>query len=214
MPTPESDNRWQYIGRVEPQRVAALIAGLSLAELIARLKAETSFLCFHLEPKDGDPSYRRAVFCVALAKRLFDLFFNAQTGYRGAYFERPEEGTRANRAIIDELAPTLLQRVPGGEAPAWIAESLSLPSAKIWLAEEPGLCSKCASEWSQSYKSPLMIANSRWEIAKHTHAEWGRQAPELSKLGVFGGFINGDHQEWLAAHKTSRAIQIWEHGWS
>ena len=214
MRTPETDQRWQYIGSVEPQRVAALVTGLSLNALIARLRAESAFLCFHPEPKDGDPSYRRAVFCLALPKRLFDLFFNAQTGYRGAYFERPENGLQINRVIISELSPTLLQWVPSGQNAPWIAESLSLPSAKIWLAEEPGLCSKCAGEWSQSYRAPLMIANGRWETAKHTHADWGRQAPELSKLRVFGGFVNAEHQEWVAPHKTTRAVQIWEHGWS
>lgn len=214
MPRSESNEPWRYIGSVEPQRVAALVAGSSLADLTARLKAETSFLCFHLEPKDGDPSYRRAVFCLALAKRLFDLFFNAQTGYRGAYFQGAEVGLQVNRTLIDDLLPTLLQWLPSGEDPALIAESLSLLSAKMWLAEEPGLCSKCAGEWSQAYKSPLVIANGRWEIAKHTHAEWGRQAPEFSKLRVFGGFINSKHQEWIAAHKTTRAVQICEHGWS
>lgn len=217
MHTPEGYKRWQYSGTADPQRLTALTTGLPLRELIAQLKGESSFLCFHTEPKDGDPSYRRAVFCFVLTKTLFDLFFNAQTGYRGAYFDSPDSGLRVNRSIIDELSPILLQwgttQAPG-ERRAWIAESLSLSSAKIWLAEDPGLCSKCRGEWSQSYKSPLTIVNGRWEIAEHTHAEWGRQAPELTKLRVFGGFVNTEHQEWVASHKTIRGLHIWKHGWS
>jgi hypothetical protein len=96
----------------------------------------------------------------------------------------------------------------------WILASLSKPSAKAWLAEYPGLCALCAGEWTPTYVSDLQIENSRWEASSHVHSVWGRQAPGLSKIRIFGGFMDATQNEWLASHKTERARHIWEHGWS
>jgi len=218
MQTPASLRRWNYSGNATPERLAALMTGLLLPELVSRLKNEGNIACFHPEPRHGDRSYSRAVFCIVVTSELFDLVFNAQTGYRGAYFESPDVGLRANRAIIDGLSPILIrwavEHCPG-ENQNWIAESLSLASAKIWLAEEPlSRCPRCRGEWSHSYVSALQIVNSRWDVAEHTHAVWGRQAPEFTKLRIFGAFVNAQHREWIAAHKTDRAMQICKHGWS
>jgi hypothetical protein len=148
---------------------------------------------------------------------LFDLFFNSCTGYRGAFFEDPQTGISANRALFDDLSAFLIdwastERPNDGRS--WIQASLSQPSAKAWLAEHPGLCPKCAGEWSTSYVSDLKIQNDRWELSRHIHAAWGCQAPRLTKVRFFGGFIDKHHIEWLAPHKSERAKHIWEHGWS
>ena len=124
----------------------------------------------------------------------------------------------ANRELISRISPALIgwavARDPTIDR-AWLLESLSLPTAKVWLGEDAvALCASCAGAWSGSYVSALHILNDRWEHSKHTHALWGRQAPKSSKLRVFGGFINDQHQEWVADHKLERAQQIWEHGWT
>jgi hypothetical protein len=36
----------------------------------------------------------------------------------------------------------------------------------------------------------------------------------MTKIRVFGGFMNADGNEWLASHKSERAAHIWEYGWS
>jgi hypothetical protein len=186
--------------------------------LIERLKNEGRFVCFHREPKYRDPSYSRAVICLAVSPELFDLFFNAHTGYRGAYFESPDAGLRANRFIADSLTPTFRRWVGelcDGDDPSWAAESFSLPTAKAWLAEKPLTpCARCAGEWDSSYVSALTIVNGRWNESEHAHAAWGRQAPEFTKLRFFGGFVNAEHEQWVATHKEGRAAQIWRHGWS
>ena len=177
-----------------------------------------TIVCFHRDPKTSDPSYARAVFCAGVGHTLFDLFFNSSTGYRGAYFEAPQTGLKANRLLLSEISPALVQWALAGhgdEDRDWLYESLSQPSAKAWLAEETlHLCSECGGEWSASYSPKLRIENGRWETSKHAHATWGCQAPKLTKLRFFGGFVNETHQEWLAAHKQNRAGQIWEHGWT
>ena len=209
---------WSYNGIAEPERLAILSGNLAYPEIVTRLKHEMTLVCFHRQPRTGDPSYSRAVFCARVEPALFDLFFNSRTGYRGTYFDAPEVGLNANRLLLDELSPTLVEWAVKHQKDAdrnWIVESLSLPSAKAWLAEETlSLCTKCLGEWSSSYVSELKIANARWEVSKHTHAAWGSQAPKLTKLRFFGAFVNAEHQEWVAKHKANRAAQIWEHGWS
>lgn len=207
---------WRYVGKGEPGRLAALTNPRPNAELAGALRSALTLQCFHSEPRQDDPAYERAVFCGTVSPELFDWFFNASTGYRGAFFESASAGTQANRALVDQLAPVLADWATAkqGADPQRVLASLAKPSAKAWLAEHPGLCPKCAGEWSSSYCAELCIENSRWECSSHIHSAWGRQAPQLSKIRVFGGFINAQRNEWLASHKAERAKNIWEHGWS
>jgi hypothetical protein len=208
---------WRYVGKSDPERLAALAQPLPHAKLPRALQRGLTLKCFHREPRQDDASYERAVFCGTVDAQLFDWFFNASTGYRGAFFESPDVGTRANRALVDQLAHFLSEWALAQQLDRdsqWILASLSKPSAKAWLAESPGLCALCAGEWSPTYVSELHIENSRWEKSSHIHSAWGRQAPCLSKIRFFGGFINAAQNEWLASRKTERARHIWEHGWS
>jgi hypothetical protein len=174
--------------------------------------------CFHREEKQRDAQYARAAFCINVSPQLFDGFFNSSTGYRGAYFDSPEIGLAANRYLFEQISPQLrasATRLDVNVDDDWLAASLSRPSAKAWLGEDVlALCPKCKGGWSAPYNPQLLIKNGRWENSRHTHAAWGCQAPELGKIRLFGGFIDSEHHEWLAAHKGSRAEQIWEHGWS
>jgi len=208
---------WRYVGRAEPGRLAALASPLPHAELADALRNGIKLQCFHREPRNDDGSYKRAVFCGTVSLDLFDWFFNSSTGYRGAFFISASTGTQANRALVDQLAPFLVGWTTTNHIDLdsqWILASLAKPSAKAWLAEYPGLCSKCSGEWSSSYTAELHIENLRWECSSHVHSAWGRQAPQLSKVRVFGGFIDAQRNEWLASHKAERAQHIWEHGWT
>ena len=175
-------------------------------------------VCFHREPRTVDTSYSRAVYTGEIEPALFDAFFNSPLGYRGAYFVSPEAGLKANRLLFDVLTPSLIswtKKHYGNIDEEWLVETLSLSSAKAWLAEAPlTLCSACVGEWSISYRSELEIVNGRWERSQHVHATWGRQAPRLTKVRFFGGFVNLKHREWVADQKLERAEHIWEHGWS
>ncbi len=208
---------WHYVGTATSGRMAALASPRPAAELPVVLREGLALVCYHRDPGHTDTSYERAVFCGTVEPSIFDWFFNASTGYRGAYYEAADAGLRFNRALINCVAPTLVRWViaqDSAENGDWIVKSLCAPSAKAWLAEYPGLCSACEGEWSQSQTSELRIENGRWEQATHTHAIWGRQAPLLTKIRIFGGLINAHGQEWLAAHKEGRATHISQHGWN
>jgi hypothetical protein len=208
---------WAYVGNATAERRERLEYPRPYPELLTALKT-SPVACFHQEPKQRDDSYVRADFCLDIGSELFDAFFNTSTGYRGAYFIEADSGLVANRQLIAELSPMLVEwaivRYPQLDR-AWLIESLSLPTAKAWLGEDPkALCTSCAGGWSTSYVSDLWILNGRWENSTHTHATWGRQAPESSRLRIFGGFVNDLHEEWVDDSKRERAQHIWEHGWS
>ena len=208
---------WTYEGNSTPERRQRLEAPKPYSELLAAVKA-SPLACFHNEPRQRDDSYTRADFCLDVGTEVFDAFFNASTGYRGAFFAGPDNGVLANQMLLTELCPVLVEKAIAYDPRldiAWLIESLSLPTAKAWLAEDlVARCSSCVGGWSASHASALRIRNDRWEHSVHTHATWGRQAPELSKLRIFGGFVNRQHGEWVANHKFERAQNIWEYGWT
>jgi hypothetical protein len=186
--------RWKYIGSAESPRVASLTRSLSFSEIVERVRQQMSIVCCHRQDCDDRPGFSRVIYCADIGYSLFDLFFNSEFGYRGAYFQSPESGLAANRQLFHALTEKLLAWIAengSGQNPTLIRASLSAISVKVWLAESTlELCAACSGEWSASHKSDLEIANGRWELDNHTHAEWGRQAPWFRKLRIFGGFVN------------------------
>ena len=220
--TESETRRWNYVGKCEPERRTALSKWIQFSNITDRLIQEMKLVCYHREPRVHDASYARTVHCVKITSATFDAFFNSQAGYRGAYFVSREAGLRANQSLFELLTPTLMSWTKQHYHQVdqdWMAKSLSTISAKAWLTEAPFAeshvkCKLCADEWSCSYFSELQIENGRWERCENVYSRWGRQAPQLTKLRFFGGFVNGSHHEWVPPHKRERATDIWKHGWT
>ena len=142
---------WRYVGNATSERLARLESPNPYPALLAALKI-SPIACFHREPKQRDDSYARADFCLDIGAELFDAFFNASTGYGARYFVEPERGLAANRELIAELSPVLAEWAIARSSQldrAWIDRSLSLPTAKVWLAEDSvALCPLCRGGWS------------------------------------------------------------------
>lgn len=101
----------------------------------------------------------------------------------------------------------------------FIRESLVTLSAKVWLAEHgkelDRKCPGCKGEWSSGPIGPAEILNSRWEKPRQGQkAEWGREAPYLTKLRIMGAFIDERHNELVPVDKRFRAYEIHQFGWS
>ena len=153
-----------------------------------------------------------------MSEDLFDLFYNSPHGYRGAYFRSPGEGLDANATFIDVLTPKLMSQSEIGATQSekdFIRESLTSPSAKLWLAENGlGICPNCEGEWGNPADSLPEIINGRWELGNESSAIRGRKAPRLSKIRVFGAFLDDRYNEFVPARKRHRAKQIHQCGWS
>jgi hypothetical protein len=209
---------WEYKGVRDDQRLYRLQTSVPFEDIVARLKRDMEIACCHTPDCSDKPGYKRTIYCVELPVELFDMFFNSQFGYRGAYFDSPQRGLSANAFLLTTVKPKLVDWIGAhceGQDPEFAATSISSPSAKAWLAEESlSLCIQCEGEWNASVRADLQIINGRWEIDTHIEAEWGRQAHLFRKLRFIGAFLSDAGEEYVAPHKTGRAEAIWARGWS
>jgi len=216
---------WKFDASLGENRVTALLTPPTFDSLIAQIEKEMRILCCHPQDSTDKRGFRRSVYCVYVGEPLFDWFFNSQNGYRAAYFHSLDRGLEANAQFIQSMMPRLLKWGDGnshGFDRGFACESLTRPSAKVWLAESgPHIdnCEGCTGEWRPPNDDKAEILNGRWEDpkledAKCPYAKYGRKAPYLTKLRIFGAFLDGDLEEWTPPRKLCRAQEIHDWGWS
>jgi len=157
-----------------------------------------------------------------VAPSVFDVFFNSQDGYRAAYFRSPGLGVDANVYFMRTVAPRLVDDSSSSNSALsqdFLHESLSTPSAKVWLAEHgkeiDQKCHGCKGEWSiAALPRNAEIRNGRWEVATEQKAKWGAGAPYLTKLRIMGAFLDNTYGEYVPFDKRFRARDIYRYGWS
>jgi len=211
-------NVWQFSSEISQERVLALLHAPAFNEIVEMLACEMEVLCCHRRRCDDMLGFSRVVFNLRVSQETFDLFFNSERCYRGSYFLSPHAGLAANEAVIKRLTPLLL-RWAGEHKPtldqAFAAESLASLSAKVWLTEyESHHCAHCVGEWGNPINEAPEILNGRRELADTPNACRGRKAPFLSKLRVFGAFMNERNDEFVPARKRHRASDVSVGGWS
>jgi hypothetical protein len=146
--TDRSAAPWEF--HVHQTRLRGLEAGGSIdeiaTEIVIRIR-EGAPLCCHPDPFDGFQvqgskdieQFRRVIYCLTVDQPLFDRFFNSRHGYRGAYFDDPFVGVRANYCLLSRVAPALsesTQTYDRGISQTFVKESLTSLSAKTWMAEK------------------------------------------------------------------------------
>lgn len=208
---------WKLDASIGASRLSGLADPPGFTEIAEAIRTGMKVLCCHPERCDLAAGFERFVYCLNIGRELFDLFFNSRNGYRAAFFRSPYEGLRANAELLAMLTPSLVaSEATGGEkASKLIEESLTSPTAKVWLAEpEVGFCSLCAGEWSNPSNANAEIRNGRWECSSHDNAKKGRKAPYFTKLRVFGAFLNHASDEVIAGRKRHRAVHLNQWGWA
>ena len=207
---------WQYSDAIPEERRLALERAPSFRDITELVVRTMHVPCRHVDPCDEVAEYERVVYCAVVDKRLFDLLFNSKNGYRAGYYRSPAEGLTANAEFIGSVAPALLARNFGDQVALDTAtKSLSAPSGKLWVAEVGnGFCPKCHGEWKAPEDDSAEILNGRWELSTMPYARYGRKAPLLETIRVFGGFVSKDGREYVPNRKLGRAEDIYECGWS
>lgn len=181
--------------------------------VVARILGDMRIVCRHRRDCDDMTGFRRAEFCIVVAAATFDAFFNAENGYRGAYFRSPYDGLAANDALLSALRPQLIAWHPDADS-TFDAESLTTPSAKAWVTEagnEYRGCSACVGEWKHPQDDTAEIRNNRWEVVSDRR---GRKAPRYTKIKVFGAFIDNRSNEFVPWRKRHRSWDIHKSGWA
>jgi hypothetical protein len=157
----------------------------------------------HVDPCDEVAGYHRVVYCAVLDKPLFDLFFNSKNGYRAWYYRSPAESIRANGVLRGSVAPALLAcDFSDHVALDFVAKSLGAPSGKICVAEiGKGFCVKCQGDWKAPEDDTAEIFNGRWECSARPYSRYGRKAPFVEMIRIFGGFVSEQDREYVPKQK-------------
>lgn len=209
--------KWSYSEALCDSRREALERAPSFEDITECVVQAMRVQCRHVDPgNETPPGYERIVYCVRIERPLFDLFFNSKNGYRAWYFRSPDEGVRRNGLFLKSLAPVLrgFQSNDGLDS-KMIARSLSAPSGKAWLAEVGmGFCPKCDGDWRPPQDDAAEILNGLWEHATTVYGPYGRKAPFLEKIRIFGAFVNERGEDYVPKGKLHRATEIHDCGWS
>ena len=126
------------------------------------------------------------------------------------------EGLSVSAAFVERLSPPLVA-ASGMNKERRIdpTDSLNALSAKLWLSEVgKELCDRCVGEWKAPPSAAAEIQNGRWEVSTVPYAAYGCSAPYLTKIRIFGAFINGRGDEFIPISKRHRARELHECGWS
>lgn len=206
---------WRYSDAFTPERASALRAPATMGTIAKRIAEAMEIACCHYQTCDDHRDFGRVTYCLRVSEDLFDLFFNSPYGYRGAYFRSPAEGIEANRTLMEIIAPQLISASRHGafqEEQNWLHESLTSYSSKAWLAEASlELCPHCEGEWGTPADDVPDIFNGRWDKATPTY---GRKAPRLTKIRVFGAFFDDRGNEFIPSSKRKRPWDIHNVGWA
>jgi hypothetical protein len=159
-------NKWSYSPIQDKQRHARLEAAPPFGEIAQAVAGSMRIRCTHSDKCDEAAGFMRIVCCVSIDRDLFDLFLNAESGYRGRYFASPEEGLLANGQLLQLVSTSLAAFMVHGDMTTSHAErSLCAPSAKAWLAEVgKDFCPACVGEWTTPQDAAAEILNGRWDI--------------------------------------------------
>ena len=123
---------WKYKGVCDNARLRALETSAPFEDIARRLERDMEIVCCHTRDCCDKPGYKRTIYCVEVALQLFDVIFNSQSGYRGAYFQSPERGLSANGLVLSTVTPRLVAWTRDRcihQGPAFAEKSLSAASA-------------------------------------------------------------------------------------
>ncbi len=145
------------------------------------------------------------------APGTFDAFFNSAAGYRGQFWQDPDQGQAANGRLIRSLMEALLAAIAAADLPRLrsinLEASLRAASAKIWVNEEDFPLESptrdlAVEPWASAAKRGV-------KDAKH-----GICAPANARISVFGAFLDSHGHERVHRDKIRRRFHIHEYGFS
>lgn len=220
---------WTYELHLGEKRIARLSGARSFEAIASLIKdgIEPAKITFTIDEGYVEPvtGCLRPVFAFPVDREAGDAFYNGALGYRAEYYRSSEDGERANRFLIDLLLDELLMAAHNhryecqGERGrtlrmhrSTVEESLRLPSAKVWPAEDKDRNPQFHGIVTNG-EPPLAIEirASRWlHFAEMgiTRARKGLRAPEIAYLEIKGGFETTAGEERIPESKILRSCEI------
>src|SRR4051794_25656994 len=100
-------SKWSYSPIEDKRRRARLEAAPRFSKIAQAVAESMRIHCTHPDECARADGFMRIVCCISVDRDLFDLFFNAESGYRGRYFASPEEGLLANGQLLQLISTRL-----------------------------------------------------------------------------------------------------------
>jgi hypothetical protein len=195
--------QWQFANDFTPDRLGYLERDASFEDIGRAIVHEARVTALPVEiGRDGDlRGCTRPVFRLVVDHPTFDQFHNGRDGYRGRYWQSPEIGEKANRWLLRELLPKLVDAPGATTNRAFAAKALNLGSAKIWFHEESSLgkARLFVEQWEQTASGESSLSNK---------ARDGRWAPIGTTIEVKGAFMTDGGQERVDPDEVERAMVL------
>ena len=217
--------------RISPERLKILLMHCSFDDVLASVYREISDLTYKPDPGNREAlGHWRAKFVFSVTEPTYDLFFNGSAGYRAQFCEDSMVGVLKNQQCVDVLRPLLLdfaRTCVSVQDLRQIEASLRCRSAKVWIDEsactlDPSIVSDdvvaiSVPRWVQAAREAELEIKTRQDScpkAKKAALD-GVQAPQGTRLAVFGGFIDeASHREFVVPSKRRRHQHIQLYGFS
>lgn len=205
---------WELAAGLDATRRERLLNPPGAEELLgsvlgeSRTAAQSGQVILAWQEADEKSSFFRLLARIPLSQCTFDQLFNGRSGYRAQFYLSPEEGVLFNRDIVNALMPVIeiaYHRRTLSVDLEDITRSLSMPHAKIWIAEEQETFQRAEED---------VLNPRRWV---DNQATAGRKAPlpERSAVELKGAFIRpGTSEQFIDELKLDRPCDLHRKGYS
>jgi hypothetical protein len=162
--------------------------------------------------RDG---FTRVAVAIPLSRDLFDQLMNSESGYRAHYAASIECGEAFNQALIDAVAPLIIQAehlyVDRFDR-AYCEKSLLGSFSKFWYPKS--LSDKSAESHLLRFKEELLVPAWRDHWNGKPRPRKGLLAPMPDEPAVLlnGTFVNEAGHEY--EQKPGRSLQLHAEGWT
>jgi len=217
-----TERQWDT-SNLSAERRSYLDAGGSFETITHRITSEAKVLRTWLEPyRTSDPanemerSARQVCFRIWVSPQTVDLFYNSIDGLRGRYWQNPNCGFEASKALISSLRANLTQFAEANPprfatrgkyaremSLADVGVSLDARSGKVWVGEEvlvSGQPELIVKRWVENEGREVMGLRSKG-------ARW-RCSPENGEIEVKGALIDSLGGEHTPISKVRRSEEI------
>jgi hypothetical protein len=206
-------NEWQL--STSCARREELLGGPTFEEIVTHI-ATNAQVVKHKRARSRDrPAYYRAEVCLELPAWIVDLFHNSAAGYRAQYYPSAQDGIAANRYAVEQLVPTIMERVGRWKRtciPAWFRSSLDNPSSKLWIHQGHWL------RFPKRLDRQLFVK--RWSLYEWAEKEnhkrvWYRLTPDQEPvIDLKGGFLMLDGTPLSVSLKPERDQKLHNAGFT
>ena len=169
---------------------------MTFEKIVSAIKKKARVISHRRERKKKDKKYYRVRIRIKIGKEAVNLFHNSEAGYRAQYAYSVKNGERANKYLIQQICPRILQLLDKKHKRtcklSFIKTSLLGSYSKAWIHQ---------GKWLPMQKKtvPRCKKLRRWGLVMSS----GETCIDLK-----GTYLNSEGKEILKDDKPKRGLEI------